>query len=149
MPAMATRIGMRNRQEQRANNQRPPQRKAVKLSRLHKPEGMSLEDWQIELRRQFGRDQRFDIVNVGDHLIFSEFEVTNPQNQNSYRVSIRGQQPGNNFCSCPDFATNALGTCKHIEFTLGYLERKRGGKTALRDGYQPAYSEVYLQYGER
>src|SRR5262249_48910834 len=66
-----------------------------------------------------------------------------------YRVAIGGRQPGDNFCSCPDFATNALGTCKHIEFTLGHLERKRGGKTALRDGFQPAYSEVYLQYGAR
>ena len=110
---------------------------------------MSLEDWQIALRRQFGRDQQFDLVNVGDHPFFSEFEVTNPQSNNSYRVAIRGQQPGDNFCSCPDFATNALGTCKHIEFTLAYLERKRGGKTALHDGFQPAYSEVHLQYGAR
>jgi superfamily II DNA or RNA helicase len=110
---------------------------------------MSLEDWQIGLRRQFGRDQQFDIVNVGDHPFFSEFEITNPQSKNSYRVAIRGQQPGDNFCSCPDFATNALGTCKHIEFTLAYLERKRGGKSALRDGFQPAHSEVYLQYGAR
>ncbi len=39
-------------------------------------------------------------------------------------------QPGDNYCSCPDFATNTLGTCKHIEFTLASLERKRGGVSA-------------------
>jgi superfamily II DNA or RNA helicase len=149
MTTMPARLGLRDRDERAKKKRRQERRKAAKLSRLHKPEGMSLEDWQIELRRQFGRGQQFDIVNVGDHPFFSEFEVTNPQNNNNYRIAIRGQQPGDNFCSCPDFATNALGTCKHIEFALGYLERKRGGKTALRDGFQPAYSEINLQYGAR
>src|SRR5262249_40731660 len=148
MATMPAGLGLRDRRR-RARKKQQKDRKAAKLSRLHKPEDMSLENWQIELRRQFGRDQPFKIVNVGDHPFFSEFEVTNPQNKNSYRVAIRGQSPGDNFCSCADFATNALGTCKHIEFTLGYLERKRGGKTALRDGFQPAYSEVCLQYGAR
>src|SRR5262249_20968106 len=121
----------------------------AKLSRLHKPEGMSLEDWQIELRRQFGRSQGFLLKNVGDHAIFSLFEVTNPQSQNTYRVQVRGARVGDNFCSCPDFATNTLGTCKHIEFTLAALERKRGGASALRAGFKPPYSEVQLQYGAR
>ena len=124
------------------------ERKA-KLSRLAKPENMSLEDWQIELRRQFGRDQDFRFENLGDQPFFSEFEVTNPQSKNRYRVSVRGSRLGDNFCSCPDFTTNNLGTCKHIEFTLATLERKRGGKEALEAGFQPEYSEVYLQYGAR
>jgi superfamily II DNA or RNA helicase len=121
----------------------------VKLSRLHKPEGMSLEDWQIELRRQFGREQKYHLKNVGEHAIFSEFEVANPQTQSTYRVHVRGPGLGDNFCSCPDFATNTLGTCKHIEFTLAALERKRGGRAALRAGFRPPYSEVFLQYGAR
>src|SRR5262249_62120507 len=116
---------------------------------LQKPEGMALEDWQIELRRQFGREQNFTLKNLGEERIFSEFAVTNPQSKSSYRVHIRGPRPGDNFCSCPDFATNTLGTCKHIEFTLAVLERKRGGAAALRNGYQPPHSEVYLQYGAR
>jgi superfamily II DNA or RNA helicase len=119
------------------------------LSRLHKPEGMSLEAWQYELRKQFGRGQSFTLKNTGDHPVFSEFHVTNPESGNTYRVLIRGLQPGDNLCSCPDFATNTLGTCKHIEFTLGRLEQKRGGRAALQAGYQPPYSEIYLQYGAR
>jgi superfamily II DNA or RNA helicase len=118
-----------------------------KLSRLHKPSDMTLEEWQIALRRQFGREQKYRLKNVGEHPIFSEFDVTNPQTQGVYRVRIRGGQIGDNFCSCPDFRTNTLGTCKHIEFVLAGLERKRGGAAALRAGYQPPYSEVYLQYG--
>jgi hypothetical protein len=124
-------------------------KKAAKLSRLHKPEGMSLEDWQIELRRQFGREQRFRLKNRGEHPVFSEFEVTNPLSQNTYRVHVRGPRVGDNYCSCPDFATNTLGTCKHIEFVLAGIERRRGGIAALKAGFRPPFSEVYLQYGAR
>jgi superfamily II DNA or RNA helicase len=122
-------------------------RKKAKLSRLYKPEGMSLEDWQIELRRQYGREQNFQIENRGEHPLFSEFQVANPQSQGTYTVHIRGHRIGENHCSCPDFATNTLGTCKHIEHTLAVLEQKPGAVAKLRAGYQPPYSEVYLQYG--
>ena len=106
-----------------------------KLSRLHQPEGMSLEAWQRALRRQFGREQRFTLKNTGGHPIFSEFEVTNPESRNTYRVVIRGSEPGNNFCACPDFATNTLGTCKHLEFTLARLGRTRANRQALARGF--------------
>ena len=118
-----------------------------KLSRLHRPEGTSLEAWQTALRRQFGREQRFLLKNTGGHPIFSEFEVTNPESQNIYRVAIRGSEPGNNFCSCPDFATNTLGTCKHIEFALARLGRNSENRKALARGFEPPFSEVYLHYG--
>ena len=120
-----------------------------KLSRLHRPEGMTPEAWQAALRRQFGREQRFVIKNVGAHPLFSEFQVINPQSRRTYRVAIRGSEPGSNFCACPDFATNALGTCKHIEFTLARLERKAGARAALARGWEPPFSEVYLRYGAR
>src|SRR5690349_8023393 len=77
-------------------------RKPAKLSRLHKPEGLSLEAWQIELRRQFGREQKFVLENLGDEPVFSEFAVTNPASGNTYRVQIRGRLPGDNACTCPD-----------------------------------------------
>src|SRR5262249_52422232 len=96
-----------------------------KLSPRHKPEHLTLEEWQRELRRQFGREQRFRITNRGDHSVFSEFDVGNPQSGRTYRVTIRGPRPGDNACTCPDFATNTLGTCKHVEFTLARLERRR------------------------
>jgi superfamily II DNA or RNA helicase len=120
-----------------------------KLSRLHKPEMMSLEAWQIALRRQLGREETFALTNVGDRPIFSEFHVTNPKSGNTYRVVIRGGSPGSNFCSCPDFATNTLGTCKHVEFTLARLERRRDARAALTHGWSPPYSEIYVRYGAR
>src|SRR5437867_1555666 len=123
--------------------------KSKKTPRTYKPDDMSLEQWQIALRREFGREQKFKLVNVGSSEVFSDFNVTNPQTRRTYRVTIRGGKPGDNHCTCPDFAINTLGTCKHIEFVLGRLERKRGGKQKLARGYRPAFSEIYLRYGAR
>lgn len=110
---------------------------------------MSLEQWQIALRREFGREQKYRLVNVSGEEVFSDFNVTNPQTRRTYRVTIRGGGPGENHCTCPDFAVNTLGTCKHIEFTLARLVRRAGGKAALKRGYHPAFSEIWLRYGQR
>ena len=110
---------------------------------------MSLEEWQVALRRQFGREQKFRLKNLGTEPIFSEFEVFNPQSRRSYRVAVRGAAPGINYCSCPDFAVNTLGTCKHVEFTLARLEKKPGGKKLLAAGFHPPYSEVFLRHGAK
>ncbi|MDD5037482.1 MAG: DEAD/DEAH box helicase, partial [Methylococcaceae bacterium] len=127
----------------RKSSQRTPAE--PRLSRTRRPEGMSVEDWQIKLRRQFGREQDFRLENLGDEPVFSEFLITNPQSASRYRVAIRGIGFVN-FCSCPDFATNDLGTCKHIEYTLAHIENKRGGKKTLKAGFHPPYSEIYLHY---
>src|SRR6266513_1579570 len=119
--------------------------KEPKLSRTHAPANLSPVDWQRGLRREFGREQAFGLENLSSEPFFSEFRVSNPASKSSYRVAIRGLGPGGNFCSCPDYATSELGTCKHIEFTLARLEKKRGAKTAFARGYQPAFSELYLR----
>jgi superfamily II DNA or RNA helicase len=120
-----------------------------RLSRLHQPSHMPLEVWQRELRRQFGRQQNFVLKHLDGETPFSDFQVINPSSKGTYRVSIRGPSVGDNYCNCPDFATNALGTCKHVEFVLGKLERKRHAREMLRQGFHPPYSEVVLQYGSR
>src|SRR5664279_6351248 len=119
--------------------------KEPKLSRTHAPSDLSPVDWQRGLRRQFGREQTFGLENLGSEPFFSECRVSNPVSKSSYRVVIRGPGPGGNFCSCPDYSTSGLGTCKHIEFTLAQLEKKRGARTAFARGYQPAFSELYLR----
>jgi superfamily II DNA or RNA helicase len=133
----------------RTDRARPTRIKKAKLSRLQKPAGMSLEEWQVELRRQFGREQKFRLKNLGEHPALSDFQVSNPASGSSYRVTIRGSAPGDNSCTCPDFATNTLGTCKHIEFTLAWLMRKPDAARALKNHAWPPASEVHLQYGAR
>ena len=119
--------------------------KEPKLSRTHAPVDLSPVEWQRGLRRQFGREQVFGLENLGGEPFFSEFRVSNPVSKSSYRVVVRGLGPGGNFCSCPDYATSELGTCKHLEFTLAKLLKKRGARTAFARGYQPTFSELYLR----
>jgi len=64
----------------------------------------------------------------------------------TYRVAIRGLGLFENYCSCPDFASNTLGTCKHIEAMLLQL-RKRHRKTLESAKYQRTRASISLQYG--
>src|ERR1700694_1637374 len=116
------------------------QNKEPKLSRTHAPVNLSPVEWQRGLRRQFGREQSFGLENLGSEPFFSEFRVSNPVSKSSYRVAIRGLGPGGNFCSCPDYSTSELCTCKHLALPPARLEKKRGAKAAFARGYQPAFS---------
>ncbi|MCL5285661.1 MAG: DEAD/DEAH box helicase [Nitrospirae bacterium] len=119
--------------------------KERKLSRTVPPKDLPPVEWQRRLRRQFGREQNFEIENVGTEPFFSEFRVANPLTKSAYRVEIRGASPGDNRCTCPDYATNELGTCKHIEFVLASLEGRPGAGRAFAAGYHPPFSELYLR----
>ncbi len=133
-------------------SEKKPRRKKTaepKVSRTQRPAHMSLEEWQAALRRQFGREQKFQLKNVGDRPAFSDFLVTNPESRRTYRVCVRGTTAADCSCSCPDFATNTLGTCKHVEFTLAKLGRAKVSAAELRAGYAPAHGEVFLRYGSQ
>ncbi len=119
----------------------------LRVPRAHKPDNLGLEEWQRLLRKQYGIEQKFKLKNIGDHPIFSEFLLTNPGSGKTYKIAVRGDTVGDNYCSCPDYRINNLGTCKHIEFTLSRLMKKRGAKKAFREGFVQPYSEVYLSYG--
>jgi superfamily II DNA or RNA helicase len=123
--------------------------KAKKTPRTRKPEQLSVDEWQRALRQEYGQEQNFQLKNLGNEPVYSEFAVTNPESSRTYRVAIRGEEPGANFCSCPDFTVNALGTCKHIEWLVAKLKRKHGAKKTFAKPFQPVYSEVYLEYGAR
>lgn len=60
----------------------------------------------------------------------------------SYEVTIRSLQHRTNFCTCPDFAGNQLGTCKHIEAVLHKIG-KHPQYEQFREQAAP-YPYVYL-----
>jgi superfamily II DNA or RNA helicase len=62
----------------------------------------------------------------------------------SYRVHVRSLHRRANYCTCPDFATNQLGTCKHIEAVLHRI-RKRKDFEKIKD-LPPASPFVYLDW---
>jgi len=129
---------------------RQKKKKERKVSYYRKPEDMTLDEWQLALREQYGRNSNFSIKNVGEHPLFSDFILTNPETENEYKIAIRSRDNSANFCSCLDFKTNRMGTCKHLSFALSKLEKKRGNKKLFKEGYQQPHSSIYLDYrGER
>ncbi|MDR2844052.1 MAG: DEAD/DEAH box helicase [Candidatus Symbiothrix sp.] len=112
----------------------------------YKPEKLSLEAWQIALRKQFAENKFFEIEKV-DHSKspFGTYHVKNPETGNAYKVAFRGVDSPMNFCSCMDFKTNRLGTCKHLEAVI-YQLKNDPKITGLDKEYIPAYTSVYLSY---
>ena len=117
-----------------------------KVSPNFKPENMTLEQWQVALRKQAAMKEVFAISE--DTLTDSPgcYKVHNAATRNEYKVVFRGEDSPWNYCSCMDFKTSQLGTCKHIEAV----------KLWIADGYRkvhrerPAYTSMYLSYrGER
>ena len=77
---------------------------------------------------------------------FSVPGVTNAVTGKTYRVALRGTEPGQSFCSCPDFRTNTLGTCKHVLHVLEKIKRKFPPQV-LRKAFKPKHFAVHLKYG--
>ncbi len=107
-----------------------------------------LREEQIDLRRQRGLEGKFRIQNLGRNRVFSDYQVTNPTSGGQYRVSIRGFDVGDNLCECPDFKTNTLGTCKHIEAVLATLRAEAPAQLRQRKA-AVTRPEIALHYGEQ
>ena len=112
-----------------------------------KPDNLTAQEWQVALRRQFAERHPFVVENLGNHPVFSDFRVTNPENNSCYKVAIRSSNYDLNFCECMDFKTNGLGTCKHIEAILLTINKNPSHKHILECHFQPNYSSVHLKYG--
>lgn len=117
-----------------------------KLSNVVKPEGMSAEEWQKKLRSQFAVKEVLSIVPRGDEAVYGVFDVRNPKTKNIYKVVYRGLDSRWNYCSCMDFKTNQLGTCKHVEAVRIWLDERHKKVPVLN----PPYSSLYISYrGDR
>ena len=55
-----------------------------------------------------------------------------PSSRPPYEVEIRSCDERINHCTCPDFAGNRLGTCKHIEAVLHRLAKGGAGNRRIR-----------------
>lgn len=120
------------------------------LSNTKKPAELSVSQWQSELRKQIAERSVFKITNMGDGLVYSDYNVYNSGTKNTYKIALRSNNNHLNYCSCYDFKTNQLGTCKHIEAVLQYIHKKPALRKTLAHPYQPAYSSMYMEYrGER
>lgn len=142
---MATTIKPKRKKTKKRNYKPNPQ-----LSNTRKPTDMSVAEWQTKLRKQIAEKSDFKITNIGEELAYSDYNVYNAATDNTYKVALRSVDNSLNYCSCYDFKTNQLGTCKHIEAVLIYINKKPALRKALQQPYSTTYSSMYMEYrGER
>jgi hypothetical protein len=79
---------------------------------------------EINRRRERARNEDFKITNTTPaHPIFSNFQVKSGSGL-TYSVEVRDLGQRQFACQCVDFRINGLGTCKHVEAVLLYLQAR-------------------------
>jgi len=113
-----------------------------RLSHLVKPNGKTLEEWQVMLRMQQAQREDLQVECVSERYNPGEYRVQSPKSGGVYKVVFRGAKSPWNYCDCMDFKTSQLGTCKHIEAARQWIADHH--KRIHWD--LPAYTSVYLSY---
>lgn len=98
-------------------------------------------------RRDRAKSEEMKVKSNDPSTPWTDYALTSALSGKTYRVALRGLEPGESYCSCPDFRTNTLGTCKHILHTIDKVRRRLGGD-ALKTPYRINTIGVALRYGE-
>ena len=95
----------------------PPQR--VPVENLS---GEELIQQAIAERRERALNEKMQFISADPDSLWTEYSVTSLNSGKTYRVSLRGSERGDSYCSCPDFRKNTLGTCKHLIYVMEQLK---------------------------
>jgi hypothetical protein len=102
----------------------------------------------IAEREERSRAEKFKLQSQDPEKPWTDYSVTSAASGKTYRVALRGRERGISYCSCPDFRTNTLGTCKHILCALRRVKTKFP-ESALRRPYRRKNLSVHLTSGDR
>ena len=71
----------------------------------------------------------------GDHLVINKAG-------RQYTVTLHDPEKALGHCSCPDYLTNGLGTCKHIQFMAQFLKKEPKYKRQVSKEIFP-FTDIY------
>jgi hypothetical protein len=120
----------------------PPPERAV-LESLSEEKLLELA---IAERNARARAERMKVQSTNTKELWTDYLVTNAESGKTYRVALRGWEPGESYCSCPDFRKNTLGVCKHI-LRVQQTVKRRFPASAQRKPYRRKNLAVHLSYG--
>ncbi len=115
----------------------PPPPERVPVENLCEKE---LVQRAIAERKERARTQRMTVRSTRPKTLWTDYLVTNAESGKTYRVALRGWEPGDSYCSCPDFRKNTLGFCKHIFAAQNRVTRRfrcRCGSVVIGTGTSP------------
>ncbi len=99
-------------------------------------------------RQERAEQEKMQLQSSDPQQPWTDYIVTSRQSGKSYRVSLRGFEPGQSYCGCPDFRVNSLGTCKHILHALGKV-KKRFSRAKLNQPYLRKNLSLRVDYGQQ
>lgn len=93
----------------------------------------------VEERKEKALKARYSIQYADN--IFGEHVLTNERGV-KYKLTFRDIERKHGYCSCPDYKTNKLGTCKHLIFAFETFGKEQG----IPENELPKYPfiEVFL-----
>jgi superfamily II DNA or RNA helicase len=121
----------------------PPEER-VPLENLSEAE---LLDVALGERQERARTEKFRLRSADPAAPWTDYMVTSALSGKSYRVALRGDERGQSYCSCPDFRTNTLGTCKHVLYVLDRV-RARFPAAVRQKPYRNRETFVHVLYGD-
>ncbi len=101
----------------------------------------------LQERQERADSEKFRITSSDPKTPWTDYMVASALSGKTYRVALRGEERGQSYCSCPDFRTNTLGTCKHLLHLLGRV-RRRFPAAQRQKPYRNTETFVHVLYGE-
>jgi superfamily II DNA or RNA helicase len=99
-------------------------------------------------RQQRAEKEKMTVRAVTPGKLWSDYIVTSHHSGRTYRVALRGLEAGQSYCSCPDFRTNQIETCKHILHVQAKV-KKRFTAAQLARPYRRKRLSLRMSYGEQ
>ncbi len=96
-------------------------------------------------RAERARTEKMSVKTMDAKRPWTDYLVTNRLSGKTYRVALRGSEAGDSYCSCPDFRTNTLGTCKHVLNVLTKVKRRFTPRQLGRP-FRPECLAIHLRY---
>lgn len=99
----------------------------------------------IEDRKKRAKNEEFTVewgdTFKGEHLVTNQKGI-------QYALTLHDPETGTGHCSCPDFTTNRLGTCKHLIFLSRQIKKKRGYQTRIQTEQFP-FIDIFWDSAEK
>ena len=121
--------------------QQTQQKSVVDRDSLQEPylTAEEIKQQAIEDRKLRARIENFRLIE-GD-MLKGEHLVETPQGK-QYIVTVHDPKQGLGHCTCPDYLTNRLGTCKHMIFVMNHLKKKKNFAEQVNQEWFP-FLDIY------
>lgn len=93
----------------------------------------------LKEREERATSESFQLIHADN--IYGIHQLKTEANR-IYEITIRDFDKQQGYCSCPDYRTNKLGTCKHLMYTLRQLNKKLPVKKLTQSQPFP-FVEIY------